>query len=204
MARGGQLKKSKTAKTMQASRSMRKVARSELRKFQETNFWDINITQVATWGGAIHSLTAVPQGTADQNRIGDKLTPVSMTFRYHVISPTSGVIRLIFFRYKLSSTPVPGDVLISTNLGTSFGVTSGYEHDLRSDFEVLHDVTLGSTAGSSSELIVRKKFKKMASSKKIEFVASGASGRNKVYLLVIGNKATSPTVVLTSRLNYIG
>jgi hypothetical protein len=190
--------------------SLSNVQRSEIKKLisaqQEHKFFEIRNAFGVTYAGTVTSLSDVPQGDTDSTRDADTLMPTSLVMRFGMtVGDTTNFFRVIIFRWH-SALSVPTVVQVLQNASSSTGgVYSDFNHDLRSNFQVLFDktFTLGTTAVTSNQVVFFNKTLKMAR-KPIQYTSGSTSGSDKIYFLAISDSAAipNPTWNYAFRLNF--
>lgn len=185
---------------------VRSTARSEavkvIREQGEEKFHDVlRAFTGLSYAGFIEDLTAISQGTADSNRIGDKLTPKRMEIRLNVPDALAGTFRFIIFRWKATSVPIPGDILKPAHVNTQYAPLAPYFHDQRSQFNILYDSgVLSQGSVNASKTFTFNKSMKMAN-KDVKYTAAGTAGSGKIYLLSINDG--DPLISSPPQLSYI-
>lgn len=182
----------------------RKVTKRAIMTASESKYNDVYSAPPIDFSGAILALTNTTQGTSDVTRIGDSITPSKLWFRMLVNGETSsGMVRLILFRWTDFGAPIVSNILQST--GSSYSVSSPYVHDRQSQqYTILYDQTKPVSNNGGSELIMFNYTRKLAA-KKIQYLLAGTNGgKNELYAIIITDTdfANSPTVALSSRFEF--
>lgn len=178
-------------------RQTAKIAKKAVRRELETKHHDEagTGTEVSTTAQIV-DLTTISRGDTGATFDGDSLTPVGFEFRQLLGVPTGqtalNICRVILFIWKMDDTdevPVVGDILYDT---TNVPYLSRVLWESKK-FKVLSDRTyeMGptSTPGGLPQNrvnIISVKPKKLM---KMYFKAAASTGRNKIYLMTIGNVA---------------
>jgi len=175
----------------------------------QQNIDDTGITPV--------SISSVPQGAADTNRIGDGLSPVSLeyslTMKYNNVSTITNlatslnVVRLIIFRWKPFFADVAPTVLkvMHYNL-TAYAAMGPLAHDGRDQFDVIVDRRFVLDGLTHAYKIVNGKLKLSGN---IQYKAASTTNQaNGFYYLLISDAATGggvyPSVqAMSTRLDYM-
>lgn len=155
-----------------------------------------------SYSGTVTCLSTIARGDADTQRDGDRLSPLYMDLAYWINGEVySGIIRMIIFRWLPATVPTATDII--TAVGTDRACTQFYEHDQRSQYNVLYDNTVTVSNNGGSELKVVRKHIKLGR-KQIDYTAGGTTGSNQFYVLYLSDRslATSPSGFLRARLSY--
>lgn len=183
----------------------------------EIKYYDLGITGgggyiQATLSGKAYLLSGVPQGSTANQRVGRKITAVSLLLRMHVRKQSSAkpdsVMRMIVFLWKTGvTTPAVGDILLNVGNGVDI-ITSPLKLANMSQFEVLKDVTFELDGGHGNEQFYQL-YKKMSID--MEFLptstggAFGDASKNAMVILFVGNQAGAgdePDFGFQARLRY--
>jgi len=164
--------------------------------------------------GVIGHLSPIPQGDDDLSRDGDQLTLTSVNIRGMVTcGDNTNVVRLIFFQWRPQTTPSAADILSQGVDGSTTDVYSLYNHDKRSQFKILKDITFTlsgyGTTTSPYGPTTQRKFsfnlsKKLV--KKLQYVnGSSTVGSNQFYYFGISDSTATPNPLLDmiARMNFI-
>jgi hypothetical protein len=150
------------------------------------------------YNGHIVAHTDVGQGDTDQTRDGDNLFPLRLEIRLQVqLADTSNLVRVIFFRWIPSSTPVPGSIMQTT--GNVLAPMSPVYHDYRQQYHVIYDKVFQLDTYHPYQMDVAViKLPKQS----IQFEAGGLTGTNKYYSCAItdSSAASHPAVVMYTKL----
>lgn len=178
--------------------------RSEL-KFYVTNQGGVNIT--STW--AVAKAALISQGTADEDRTGDRITWCgNIEMIINVINAT-GVnsdlynnCRFILFQWHPndSTAPTASNILLNGVTG-SVDTSSHYSHDNRQLFTILWDRTFktvgnfqgAGTPGTSDSQsgIVHFTIPMMRAKKQVQFLSGSTAGTNQLYLLYASDSSAA-------------
>ncbi len=180
MARQGRTRKSTT-------KVARKVVENILLDRSETKHRHVDINIEINNVSSITHLSGVAQGTTEITRVGDKITPVALTWKYcleniNVGSQLPACVRLMIVRSR-----IPDRLLVITDLPTLLG---------KSDYNkifVLYDkmMTVTGNAGAGPQSITRKVFIKKKRFLRLTYVAGGVIDLNGVYFYAIGDTAAA-------------
>lgn len=114
----------------------------------------IAATDITSTGNCI-SLSTVPQGDSNSERSGNTILPRWLVCSGSITAPNSAlafaVVRLIVFRWKESSVPVPADVLQSLNVFSQLNDDNTGNKNDRS-IEILYNETCYVVNGTSENV----------------------------------------------------
>lgn len=168
-------------------------------------------TRVVGTTALIDYITAVSQGSGDNQRIGDTLNwcgKMEMAVQFHNgAGANSGpwtTFRFIMFQWHPNSTPVAANILLNGANG-AIGVTSRYNHDLRQEYKIILDKVIHLVGNGSSATqpyapnVQRLKVYKISTkkiTKRAQFSGGTTAGTNGIYCLYITDSgaATLPTI----------
>lgn len=195
------------------------------KKYYDLTFDDGGIMGIGslTTDGQMWSLSTVSQGTADNRRIGDKITMNSIEIRMvlyadKTVKPVepSQFYRFIVFKWYDDTTPTVGDII--ENTGSNFVIVTPLQHDkkvkrkvfLDTVIPVFHDVKpTGYVAADSFRLVynmpITRTFfidlkKKSMKVRQVNYEGGTVTGVGKFYILVLGS--TTATNELTDPVHY--
>lgn len=178
-----------------------------------------------TASGSITSLSDIPQGLLDSNRIGDKVTCLSLELKIISVTSHAAVSRqdwgwrcLVFF-WKEDTAPSTTDLfaLPTTALAATEPGVWPLDHDKKVKRKLLYDKTftqycdnLSTTfTGCFNPYMVKQIFiplSRKKGSKTIHYQNATTTGYNKLYIGLFSNATAgieSWFLAFTSRLNYI-
>ncbi|HIB69416.1 MAG TPA: hypothetical protein EYO33_31125 [Phycisphaerales bacterium] len=160
----------------------------------DSHVFDINVTP-----NTVSVVTGPMMAVPDAKRTGLQLAVNSLRIKGHILaSGTRGRVRVLWFRWKETSTPGPTDVLAPVT-GSNISVDSEYVFDklARSKFAVISDkVYLVSTSHGAPEERTIKHYLKTP--KKMIFTSTtSTSAKNHIYVLTASSSAGAPHPVYT-------
>lgn len=196
--------------------SAQKKQLAALNKRNATRHMELKYVDTAVFGtvtSATWQLTqmSVPTiGTGDTQRTGDQISLKNIELRWSAYLPSGFVIvngsssvRVVIFQWYSDTflgAPSGLDVFQTTGLGTS--ILAPYTHDKRQDFKILYDevVCLSTNGPDATDRVVLVQPGK----KKLQYVNSGLSGTNNIFLAIISsdNTANAPLIDYYCRVNY--
>ncbi len=179
MAKRGHTK-SKTTKI--AVKTVEKILldRSETKHSANTVSTEINTT------GTITHLTSINQGTTEITRIGDKITPTSLTIKFCLENKNAGAIFASCVRLMIVRSRIPDRFLVAGDMPSTILSKSDYNKIF-----VLYDKLMTVTGGDGGgpQAITRKVFIKKKRFLRLTYVAGGNIDLNGVYFYRVGDKA---------------
>lgn len=204
-------RKYRKKKRMGKALATKKYVTRLLRRTIETKYHDASYDNAVTASGTIVAvpLTAIPLGTTDYERIGDKTTIRSIKIRLQFTIATGdayNMLRLIIFQWYPNSsqvTPVVSNILASI-MGSSDSYLSFYVHDLQNQYHVLYDKTMYVDNVRNQQYTLIKKLKLKYAKKTLNFLAGTTEASNHVYVLLLSDStaATHPEVSYFTRVWY--
>lgn len=174
----------------------------------ESKYWDTATSASIDFSGTVYDLSAVTQGVADTNRIGDQLFPKSLELRMSMVAGDStNLIRMLIIRYKMDTSitggpPPTANVLQYTS--ATHTPLSPVHHDLRKTFDIIHDELFCLVQNASNgQMIVNRVFN--LGRVPINFVAGATTGANKIFMVLYSDSgaAPNPGVLFDTRLNFV-
>lgn len=209
--------KTKTAKDASAlspkeAKAVKKIIQSqaELKYF---TFFQAP-TGISNAGSLVGTPFDVPNGTTDQERVGDSITLTGLLdFRYSMVAlDTSNVVRVIIFQWRAQSyasplAPTVTDILFTSNY------LSHYNHDQRKNYNILYDKMhqLNGNGSSASYpltnngiITVHKRVSLKRAAKKIHYIGGGLQGQNRLFILFISDSSalSHPSVSYVTHFTY--
>lgn len=139
------------------------------------------------------NLISDSQGDLDTNHTGDKIMLGSIEFRYniqglstHVATSPGSIVRVILFQWRPSSTPLPGNILLSDPVTGNITPDSFYAVDNKHNYGILYDRThalsyAGTLAGTSyastgTSIVYRHgRIKPKRFAKQVQFIGGSAT-----------------------------
>ncbi len=191
-------------------KAIAKIARRVVRSQLERNVFYATralVTQSATETAL--DLCAPAQGSGAQTRVGDKLSPQSLSLRYKIQGGTAAnaqhqSIRLLVVRTKVEGTPVLSDLLEDASAGVA--PYSWYDTDGLNFMKVLYDRTFEMGGGTESADatptdtipirdfggIIRISRKKLPAQIRFD-KAQTTAPNDKLFLISVGSSGTANT-----------
>nr|QGF19360.1 hypothetical protein [Antarctic circular DNA molecule] len=148
-------------------------------------------------------LTTPVQGTGDGQRVGDKVTILSLTIKFDIIgADTTNACRVIIFRWGMPTVPVPADVFQTAGVVTTYNSLPNYDRVGQKQLRVLYDRTFSTTANGTNAYSRRIRIGKNAGP--LEFNNGAITGTGLIYGLFISDSQIAPHPSLSwySRLTY--
>jgi len=151
----------------------------------ETKHSSIAISTEINTTATITHLSNIGQGTTEITRIGDKITPVSMTIKYCLENANIGSQKPSCSRIMIVRSRLPDRFLVAADCPSLLG-KSNYNRIF-----VLYDKLLSVTgnAGAGPQSIVRKVFIKKKRFLRLTYQAGGNIDLNGLYFYRIGEFA---------------
>lgn len=193
---------SRRGSTKQISTLIRAAAEKKFFDYSFAITASTSAGNMVSTGATILSISDIPQGTTDNQRIGDKATihyiEFNIWFRAFYAQPdnssTANATRFIMFQWKDDTDPTPGDIL--QNVGTpSSALVSCFNHDRKVKRRILLDITLNQwillnsgtyyspAVGGDPSTYKKYTINLRTSPIKINYQGSTTTGVNKVYLM---------------------
>lgn len=150
------------------------------------------------------------QGSANDNRIGDQVSPSYMHVQGYIYSDTTftGLVRMLLIRSKKNFVPSvitsTGTSAVFQNAGSFQTVNSQFYDENREDFTVLHDEVIVVNAPGVDRNVVPFKINKRLSGKTIYETSSATPQQGAYYLCFTStlNGVAAPQLNFTSRVWY--
>jgi hypothetical protein len=187
--------------------AVRKLAKRIERVTSEQKYFPLvdNTYSSISYNGTdfLSPISLVPQGDTDSTRDGDQLTLQSIHCRFaiKVSTTTPTFLRTVVFQWFPNSVPVYANIFLDQH-NTSAAAISDYNHDLRSQFHILHDSLVAVDTVSHPSHVVNFKTSK-GFRPKIQFSAGGTTGTNHIYAFAISDVASAgPQLVFYSDVKY--
>lgn len=177
------------------TKPVKTFVKKEINKRIETKYAErlVNIggSSFNDFGSVSEIMPSIPQGITDSNRVGDKITLTSLSFRISLasVNPHS-YCRIIVFQWKDSTIPVSNDILFPTLEWNGY-----YSKDKRERFNVLMDKTYTLVSGDYRPVLTfYKKVPLKYCRKTLQYISGAANypGYNSIYILAISDIANSP------------
>lgn len=195
-----------------------KEVNRQLKKKSELKFYDQYINAsvpVSFTSGYTQVLSNIPQGVGDSQRIGDTAMPTSLELKFNTVAANADIWntwRVLVIRWKANDSAYSvAASKIFQNTGSVATPLSAFNHDNRSQFEVLYDsgsfITNGLSTLPTSNYAVSRNVRLKLAKKPIQFVTgTTVQETNSLYLVAItdDNPASlnHPQLTWYYRLNY--
>lgn len=194
----------------------KRYVKNQLNKNLETKYHDHEVASIAvTSAGTISSVSAMGRGTGPNQRIGDRISVNSLSFRIGVIRADAwNYIRCIFFQWNADSTTDPPtlDEVLDPDSGLGIGVMvpfRNYKNDSirQKKLRILYDKLIRlDEVLQDTELFVRKRmnFKRPIQIVFNEDNPANLTGYGKIFLLLASdsNVISHPVALGLTRINY--
>jgi hypothetical protein len=180
-----------------------------------------------TAGQYITDLTNVTQGVSGAQRVGDRLTPISLVLRFNLwnnTGVTSNLVcnwRIFIFQYKADSSvaakPILSDLLQTNpaNAGTTYGSFSNYDIDYDRMYHVLWDSGIVQTVGNHGQVVtgvtsygewslIQKRIP-LGKNRIIDYFTGATTGFNHIFMAVTTDQATiasNPLLTYSSQFRF--
>jgi len=195
---------------------VQKMIKSSLASHEEIKYYVFGFTATSVLNtGFVVPITQVTQGIAHNQRLGDRIRPVSLSLRFELVASANTLlaaadqwnsVRIIVFRWYDDSTPafpVTNDILIA---GTStFRTLAPYNRSESPRYKILSDkvyklentpVWNGAATlyeiGPGSTRNVEMMFNGKIINHLMEFENSAITGSNQVFLLAVSDSSFTP------------
>lgn len=192
--------------------------RRGVEQLAEKKKWDRSLSYtISAWKASpMTDLTAIPQGSSDSSRVGDKVTIRSLEARLRFTWFTSADLlivqyRIILFQWLDDTTPTADDI-IDNLTETESDLVHPFNHDKKVKRKILHEqmgsTTWAATTGLENLAPMFKIFidftKKKLSTRTVNYQAGGTVGVNKIYMLTLFTSDTNLCIFnMYTRINYI-
>lgn len=136
------VRKRRVRSTKKVGKSVKEFVKKEIHREVETKQLLQSINVTAGWTGGITQITQPVQGTADGQRIGDKIEPQMLRIKGLVQGTNLHVMRIVVIQWRPNSgtfTPTVGNILEGAYSGSVNFVNCPISRDYRHEFKVLHD-----------------------------------------------------------------
>lgn len=125
--------------------------------------------------------------------ITDLLSMDDYQCRYKITNPTLNVfIRIIFFQWKDTTTPVTSDVLSTSDPLSPIGRSSDTKRTCGGKIHVLRDMLIHM---NTTDKNVKSGFIKFYKKKLLDLTYDGSEIKNKLYVLLLSDAAATPPVI---------
>lgn len=197
------------------SKAQRADVKKIIEKIGELKYKNINAAQtIAVQIPTITHMTNIPQGTTDNDRIGDELRLEKSYLRLFCGSQSPrNTLRVLFFQWIPDNTnpPTSADILLVGSSGTQ-DYTSQYNHDKRHLFKIIFDQTYtlvgdgqAATSPNQDSSVQFHQYTLDFTRPKVQYdAASTTVGSNQLYIMYMGdqNGAAAPFMFYTLKLMY--
>lgn len=194
----------------------KRYVKSQLNKNLETKYHDHEVASIAVISaGTISSVSAMGRGTAPNQRVGDRISVTSLSFRLGVIrADTYNYVRCIFFQWNSDSTNDPPslDEVLDPDSGLGVGVLvpfRNYKNDSirQKKLRIIYDKLVRmDQIYQDTEMFVRKRitFKRPIQIVFNEDNPALLTGYGKIFLLLVSdsNVTTHPVSLGLTRITY--
>lgn len=191
------------------SKNVRRYVGSTVRRVmsaeQEHKYYLAFNTVTPSTVGTTYSLSDIPQGTSDVQRVGDKVSLGSLRLNYTLKRNTSSIqdttsVRIFIFQWADSDSG-GAPAAIELYQAPLYPMTTTLRHDpLRAKtLQVLYDkvITIDADDPSSVNGIVLKMRKRT-----LQYDTGGPTGTNKVFMNVICDDVYGPSMEYFAKLNF--
>lgn len=148
--------------------------------------------------GNVQELSLLAEGTTNNTRVGDKISPTSLRVRLKAninASATATQVRMMIFTWKIDAPAGTGDLI------TGDAITGFKSENDKYKSKILYDKVFQLNSVNRPEIFVSRKFKVP---KYIAYqTGSSIANTNGLYILLISDEATNvPLLAYNSRLYY--
>lgn len=179
---------------------------------QELKFFPASKSGVAvSTTPTIDDLSAIPQGSTDNDRDGDRVRLETLELRGVLINAdVTNHYRIVVFSWFPNSTPVAGNILLNGPSG-NVDAFSCYSHDNRQLYKILWDkfyFCAGNGGAASNPYTPTSEqplyFRVPVTPKQVQFAAGTTNGTNKVYILYLSDSGaiSHPVIHYATKLLY--
>lgn len=193
----------KREKPLRISKSFASKVNQIISKDVEKKYLPYVNSNAVTTTPQIQTLSEVPQSagnSTDVTRIGDTIRIRSLQFNYTIaIGDTTNFVRLIFFQWKPTTTPVASNILLDT---VTSPWLSPYNHDYRQSFIVIKDAF--HKLDVNIPVVYNRLMFTQFMLRKIQYVAATVTGSNKLYVLLVSDSgaAAHPVASWSGKFNF--
>jgi hypothetical protein len=170
---------------------VKQMIRSTLHSVDEEKYYSTSSNVSVDFSGTVFNLFSPTTGVNDTNRIGDKVVYDKGEFKYAVgAADATNLIRVIIFKWLLTTTPSPSDILNTGYLGTVTAPLATLNWDNRSHMKVYYDQTHYAVLSSSSAL--QGNVFDYIPKGEVNFLAGGATASGLIYCLAVSDSGAAP------------
>lgn len=194
-------------------KEVKKLINVNLSRTLETKYYDIALNTVTGYtpsnAGTILPITGlvtyIAQGNADQQRVGDSITPIKYEFRGEITGNNLHTMRIIVFQWHPNYSdysPSTGDILNGAYASSVNFPLAHQSWDYRKNFTVLADRFYVQDINKSTYVHIIIPKKKLV--KNIEYIAGSQSNAlNHIFMMFIQDGTTTlNTIYGVQRLYY--
>lgn len=206
------LKKAEKKLVSRPKRTVRQIAKTEVRRAGEPKQHRFYYTGNPDYNGTIQELSLVPQGDNYNQREGVQLRPTKLHCRFHIgLGAIAGsFVRLIIFRWHPSiaatGSPVAASILDNTTptnlLGTSGAPMCPQQFIEKSMYSILHDKTYVLDQSVKEQQFVEFNIYGKKLGGKVKYTGTSTNSFNGIFMLALSDLAVGPAVTLMSELHY--
>lgn len=133
----------KRKRYIKSSKPVTKLVKKAVAAAGETKFWTEYLTGFGLLAGQFSQLAQLTQGYANGQRIGIKVQPMSLSFKYSVQTTDAApqACRVIIFRYRDDYTTPPAitTLLVNDTGGANPSYNAPYNLVNKDKYKILHD-----------------------------------------------------------------
>lgn len=187
-------------------KAVKKLIRKELVSSIETKYHQLPIDPVADIpsSGYFVSLSDLPQGVGDGQRVGNSVMPTSLYYCFAINkADTTNLVRIIILRWNEDTTPsVPNEILDIT-VGSIPQVMNPYSSTVRDTYNILMDKTIKLDGNEESYKLIKGQLR-LARRRITYNNATASSPVGGIYAFMISDSAgaSHPSVLGITRLAY--
>lgn len=201
--------KTRRKRTYPRNNQMRTIAKQEARKaikrqVEVKQHDEVNDTTVSTTINNTDPLQTIVRGTDANDYIGDKINPIGLALRYHLIAGDAyNMLRMLIIQDKdVAGSPTTG-TMFQNNI---YPLTSALHRDFTSQYRVLYDktYTLTTNGGGGAIPISKRMFIKGKRMRYIRFDAAGNCTGGQIWIVAISDSSTAshPVFQVYTRLYF--
>jgi hypothetical protein len=127
---------------VKVSKAVKSYVKKAMVAKAEHKFIDQTYSVTPSWAGAITQIVQPAQGSNEQQRIGDKIKPLSLSVKSYLTGTNNHIFRLILFQWFPDQTvyaPATGNILVGGYSGTLYFPLSPLNKDYKKQYHILHD-----------------------------------------------------------------
>lgn len=204
VTRGSKLAFSKPQERRIVKKALKAVNKGREKKYANQIYTNLAVP----WGGNFYELCIPAIGTADTQRIGDRITPVNINVLLRMAAATSdtyNMVRVIIIQAHDYAFVVATDIAdVLNNVGAAAAPESQFNHDYRRTYTVLYDrLKQVSTLAGSYTAVCRTTIRRKM--RPITFAAGGTvTTGGGLYMIVISDSQATihPDLTGSIRVEY--